>query len=313
MNRFSLRQLEYFVAVGRAGTVAGAAEAAHVSSPSISAAVAQLEGVLGLPLFVRRRAQGLVLTQAGRQAMAQAERVLAEAEALTRLAGELQGEVRGPLRVGCLLTFAQIVVPGLRRGFEARHPEVQVRQRELDQEGIFAALRRAEIDLALSYDMDIPEDLSFVPLLPLEPFAMMAPDHPLAGRAAVAVEALLEHPMILLDLPHSSGYFLSFFDALGRRPEIAERTRDMAVLRSLVANGYGWAIANIRPVSDRAPDGRPLVFVPLQGGGVAPMHLGLVMAKGAETMLTVRAFIDHVRDYVRGGTVAGITPMAGRG
>ena len=305
--RFTLRQLEYFVAVGHAGSVAAAAEAVNVSSPSISAALAQLEGVLGMPLFVRRRAQGLSLTQGGRQLMAQAERVLAEAEAMMGLAGDIAGEVRGPLAVGCLLTFAQIVVPGLRRGFESLYPEVAVRQRELDQEGIFAALRRAEIDIALSYDMDIPTDLVFVPLLPLAPYAMMAPDHPLAARATVTPEELRVHPMILLDLPHSSDYFLSFFDRAGA-PLVAERTRDMAVLRSLVANGYGYSIANIRPVSGRAPDGKSLCFVPLDGP-VAPMQLGLVMAKGADSVLTVRAFVEHARGYLTGGAVPGITEM----
>ena len=310
MNRFTLRQLEYFAAVAGAGSVAGAAEAVNVSSPTISAALSQLEEVLGVTLFVRRRAQGLALTQAGRQMLEQAERVLAEAAALQRLAGDIAGEVRGPLTVGCLLTFAQIVVPGLRRGFESRYPEVQVRQRELDQEGIFDGLRRAEIDVALSYDMDIPKDLAFVPLLPLHPFAMMAEAHPLAGRAAVSAAELKDFPMILLDLPYSADYFLSFFKGLSGGPAIAERTRDMAVMRSLVANGYGYAIANIRPLSERAPDGKPLRFVPLEGG-VAPMQLGLVMAKGAERMLTIRAFIEHAKAYVTRGVVPGVAPPGG--
>ncbi len=308
MNRFSLRQLEYFVAVGRAGSIARAAEMVNVSSPSISSAIAQLEEALGLLLFVRRRAQGLSLTQAGRQVMEQASRVLAEAEALNLLAGEIAGSVRGPLAVGCLLTFAQIIVPALRRGFEARHPEVHIRQYERDQEGIFEGLRRAELDVALSYDMNIPEDLEFAPLLPLRPYAVMAADHLLAGRAEVTAAELAAHPMILLDLPHSAAYFLSFFDETGTPPLIGERTRDMAVMRSLVANGFGYGIVNIRPLNDLAPDGRPLCFVPL-AGSVGMMHLGLVMARGAAGLPTIRAFIEHARGYVEGGHVPGITPL----
>ena len=303
--RFTLRQLEYFVAVGREGSVARAAMAVNVSSPSISAAISQLETALAVKLFVRRRAQGLVLTQAGRGMMAQAERVLAEAHGLTRLAGDLAGAVRGPLNVGCLLTFAQIVLPGLRRSFEERFGDIRIRQYEMDQEGIFDGLRRARIDVALSYDMAIPDDLNFVPLWPLEPYAMMAVSHPLAHLERVTVEELIAHPMILLDLPYSSDYFLSFFAHAGAEPVIAERTRDMAVLRSLVANGFGYAIANIRPLNDRAPDGRPLRFVPLIGP-VAPMQLGLVTVKGADALLSIRAFADHARDYLLGGAVPGI-------
>ncbi len=64
--RFTLGQLEYFVAVGDAGSIALASEKVNVSSPSISAAVGQLEEVFGLQLFVRKHAPGLARTQAGR-------------------------------------------------------------------------------------------------------------------------------------------------------------------------------------------------------------------------------------------------------
>jgi DNA-binding transcriptional LysR family regulator len=66
----------------------------------------------------------------------------------------------------------------------------------------------------------------------------------------------------------------------------------MAVMRSLVANGFGFGIANIRPHSDFSPDGRPLCFVPLSGA-LRPMQLGLIMPKGASSGLTISAFIEH--------------------
>ncbi len=109
--RFTLRQLEYLVAVGEAGSIAVAAERVNVSSPSISSAIGLLEEEFGLQLFVRKHAQGLALTQAGRQFMAQAKHVLGQAELLNRLADDISGNVQGPLAVGCLLTFAQLMVP----------------------------------------------------------------------------------------------------------------------------------------------------------------------------------------------------------
>ena len=65
--RFTLRQLEYFVAVGEAGSIAAASERINISPPSISAAVAQLEAEFGIELFVRQHAQGLSLTPGGRR------------------------------------------------------------------------------------------------------------------------------------------------------------------------------------------------------------------------------------------------------
>ena len=296
--RFTLRQLEYFVAVGEEGSIAQASERVNVSSPSISAAISQLEDEFGLPLFVRKHAHGLSLTQAGRQFMTQAKQVLSEAEALNRLAGDISGNVQGPLNIGCLLTFAQVLLPAIRRQFELKYPDTRVTQVETDQLRIIELLRRAEIDVALSYDLDIPPDLEFVPLRSLPPYAMVPEGHPLARQNEVDVEELLDYPMVLLDLPLSNDYFQSFFNQTGRKPKVAERTRDIAVMRSLVANGFGYGIANIRPYSDLSPDGRRLVFIPIKGDHRA-MRLGLIIPENARNILTVNAFIDHSAKVIR--------------
>jgi len=304
--RFTLRQLEYLVAVAECGSVALAAERCHVSSPSISAAIAQLEQEFGLQLFVRRHAQGLSLTEGGRQFAEAARAVLGAAAALGDRAAELTGQVRGPLSVGCLLTFAQVVLPRLRRGFAEAYPEVEFRQSEHDHAGLIEALRRASLDLALSYDLEIPGDLDFQPLLSLPPYALLPEGHPLAGRAVVTAHDLAEWPMVLLDLPYSADYFLSFFTAEGLRPLIAERTRDMGVMRAMVANGFGYSIANIRLGSDRAPDGRRLVFVPLRTER-PPMRMGLILPQGAPMRRAVAAFVDQCRAMLTEDTLPGLS------
>lgn len=296
--RFTLRQLEYLVAVGEAGSIAAASDRVNVSSPSISAAIAQLEAEFGLALFVRKHAHGLTLTQGGRQFVAQARAVLAEAARLNDIAGAITGEVRGPLSVGCLQTFAQVVLPRLRRGFIDRFPAVEFHQSELDQTGIFEGLRSATLDVALTYDLDIPSDIRFEPMIQLPPYAILPADHPLAGRATVSPAELADLPMVLLDLPFSNDYFLQVFAREGLRPRIVERTRDMGVMRSMVANGFGYSIANIGPLSEIAPDGGRLCHVPL-GGPVRSLNLGLALIDGAGAALTVRAFLDHVRAGLR--------------
>jgi len=303
--RFTLRQLEYLVAVADAGTVAAAAQRVSVSPPSVSAAIAQLEADLGLPLFVRRHAQGLTPTPAGRAILAEARAVLKGAARLLDRAGEIRGTVRGPLHVGCLVTFAQTVLPAVRRRFVDRYPEVIFRQSERDQAGLLDGLRRAEIDLALTYDLDLPDDLGFDPLVGLPPYAVLPAGHALAGRAALGAADLAPEPLVLLDLPMSAAYFLSFFAAAGLTPRIAERTRDLDVARGLVANGFGYTIANFRPVSDRAPDGRRLAFVPLEGA-IRPMRMGLLYGPGAEASHTVRSFAAFCRAEIRPGATPGL-------
>ena len=94
--RFTLRQLEYLVAVGEAGSIAVAAERVNVSSPSISTAIAQLEQEFGLQLFVRRHAQGLSLTEAGRRMVVEARAALQAAARLNDLANEVTGRCAAP-------------------------------------------------------------------------------------------------------------------------------------------------------------------------------------------------------------------------
>lgn len=305
--RFTLRQLEYLVVTGETGSVAAAAERLNVSSPTISAAIAQVEAEFGLTLFARRHAQGMALTQAGRQVADQARAVLAQAGRLADLAGQIAGTVRGPLAVGCLITFAQIVLPGLRRGFCDAFPEVALRQSERTQEGLFDGLRDGTLDVALTYDLAIPADLRFLPLATLPPWAILPPGHALAGRAQVTAADLAPFPMVLLDLPMSADYFLAFFARHGLRPRIAERTRDLTVMHGLVANGFGYSIANIRPASDRAADGRALVYVPL-AGQAPPLRMGLLLPEGPGPSLTVQAFVDHARAALHPDTTPGLHP-----
>ncbi len=305
-QRFTIRQLEYFVAVGEAGSIALAGERVNVSSPSISAAIAQLESEFGLQLFVRKHAHGLSLTQGGRQFLVQAKTVLAAAEELNGLASDITGQVQGPLNIGCLSTIAQLVLPQLRKRFEAKFPKVRIKQSELHQAAIFDQLRNGKTDIALTYDLEIPGDISFVPMLNLPPYAILAQSHPLAGRANLTPEDLAEYPMILLDLPFSGDYFLSYFSSAGLKPHIAERTRDMAVMRSLVANDFGYSLANIRTLSETSPDGQTLKFVPL-AGSIRPLQLGLAFSRAIHMSRTIRAFLDHCDDMISRGDVPGLS------
>lgn len=295
--RFTLRQLEYLVAVGEYGSVTEAAERVNVSAPSVSAAISQLEKEFGITLFVRRHAHGLSLTQAGHTFVDQARQILGEAAKLNALSNELTGQVRGPLHVACLVTFAQAVIPALRRAFSDEYPDVDFFQYERDQARILEGLRMARFDIALSYDLDIPADIAFHELAVLPPYAVLHEDHPLAGRSEVTIQDLAPHPMILLDLPHSSAYFVSPFRDAGLTPHIVERTRDMSVMRAMVANRFGYSIANIRPVSTYALDGGRLSFVPLTGN-LRPMRMGILAMGGASPALTVRRFIDFCGEKI---------------
>lgn len=307
VRRFTLRQLTYFVAVGEAGSVAKAAERISVSSPSISAAISQLEQEFGIQLFVRQHAQGLSLTPGGRQFLKHARLLLDQADALHDLASDIKEQPRGPISIGCFVTLAPLIVAELRRSFEAAFPESRVSHIEAHQVGLLDMLRRAEIDIALTYDLEIPQDIAFEPLAALPAYVLLAADDPWATRKGLTIEELCERPMVLLDLPMSRDYFLSMFQSSGLRPQIAERTSEVPVLRSLVANGYGYALLNIRSRVHLAPDGNEVAMVPLRGDS-RPMMLGLATMRSDYETGIVRAFQDHCRREISDDQIPGMAP-----
>jgi DNA-binding transcriptional LysR family regulator len=292
--RFTLRQLEYLVAVGQAGSVTLAAERMGVSSPSISTALAQLEIELGQPLFIRKHTQGMTATPFGREIIREAISTLAAARTLAELAEEFHGKVKGSLNFGSGLTFARILVPQLRRSFVDHYPDVAFHHTQTHQAFLIKGLHDGTLDVALTYDLALPPDLTFMPFGVLPPFVTLPADHRLASRETVSIADLADYPMVMLDLPLTTDYFMSLFDKAGVTPDIVERSSDMEVVRALVANGFGLTISNFRPVTDIAADGRRLAYVPLSGD-IRPMQIGLLYRKGARISLTVQAFIDHAK------------------
>jgi len=211
--RFTLRQLEYFIAAGQTGSITLASERIHISQPSISTAIAHLERELSVQLFVRHHAQGL-----------KAKALVEQAEGLYTLASEAGGQVRGPLSLGCMVTLAPMLVPELAHAFTTAFPATQIRYVEGDQEQLIVVLRRSETEVVLTYDLHVPDDIHFTPLVDLPPHVLVAEGHSLAEQAAVAMTDIVDEPMILLDLPLSREYFLALFMAEGLQPKIAARS-----------------------------------------------------------------------------------------
>lgn len=303
--RFTLRQLEYYVATCEAGSVTEAAQGIPVSQSSVSAAIAQLEAALGVQLLIRHHAQGVSPTPAGRRFLARARALLRDADDLERFAAELTHDLSGVLELGCFLTLAPLVTPRLCHDFRAHHPAVEIELIEAGQRELLARLRDGTIGVALTYDLELADDIDFEPLVALPPHAQFAAGHPLAARDAVTLEELAGEPLMLLDLPHSREYFHGLFAARGLQARIGQRSAQPEVLRTLVANGYGYGIVNARPRTDHAQDGSRVATVPI-AGSPRPMVLGLAGLAAARDTRVVTAFREHSRSQVTVASIPGL-------
>jgi DNA-binding transcriptional LysR family regulator len=143
-------------------------------------------------------------------------------------------------------------------------------------------------------------------LIDLPPQLILAADDPFADKGDIAIEDLVDEPMVLLDLPLSSTYFLSLFHERGLRPYIAERVSNLSSLRSLVANGFGYGLLNISTKTNLAPDGQKLVFRQLVGEH-RPMVFGLMRMKSDYSSRIVAAFAEHVSRRVAESGLPGMS------
>lgn len=306
LTRLTFRQLEYCLAAGEFGSIAKAAEHIHISPSSISAAITQVENELSVTLFVRRHAQGLSLTPAGVEVLKQIRLTLDQALHLYDIAHNAQHGVRGPLRVGCFTPLAAMVAPELCQGFAKAYPGVEVTQCEDHHEGLMERLRNAQIDIAITYDLSPAETgVSFEALASLPPFVIVGEEEPLAKKNSVTLKELAKRPLILLDLPLSREYFLSLFQEAGVRPTVAARSSSPDVLRSLVANGVGYSLANVRPRAPHSLDGKRIVNVALKGRH-RPMRLGMAWIKDQHPRRVVETFMERCRACMADGYIPGM-------
>src|SRR6185437_8397018 len=229
--RFTLRQLEYFLAAADAGSVTEAAQNIPVAQSSVSAAIAQLEAALGVQLLIRHHAQGISPTAEGRQFIERARLLLRNADELERFAAELTAELSGTLHLGCLVTVAPLMMPRLGKGFRELHPAVALEMVEAGQQELVTQVRSGRLSVALTYDLNLADDLSFTALASLPPYACFATDHPLAQADSVTMAQLAGEPLVLLDLAHSREYFRALFSAAGVEPRIAHRSVHPDVIR----------------------------------------------------------------------------------
>lgn len=297
---YTLKQLRYFVASAEAGSITQASKTLAISQPSLSAAIAQLEATFGIQLFLRHRAQGLSLTPSGRQFLSAARRLLDHAEELVAGARGLGHALDGPLEIGCYVTLAPVFLPRLLKTFGERHPATRVNFREANVDVLLQDLASGTTELALAYDLDLAGRVETEALAGVAPYVLLAADHPLAKREAIPLEALIDEPMVLFDLPHSGDYFRSLFLTIGTEPEIRHRTASYEMVRGLVANGHGFSLLSLLPVSTRSYDGRRLVGRPL-AHPVPPLPIVLARAKGARLSRRAEAFAEHARGFFAGG------------
>ena len=143
-----LRVLEYFLALAREGSVSAAAEALHVSQPTLSRQLIELERELGTTLFERGR-HGAKLTEDGMLLRRRAAEIVDLANAAKSEIAHSRGAVAGEVRIGCAETRAMDLLAGAMRALHAEHPQVTYRVVSGVAEDVVERIDRGLLDFGL--------------------------------------------------------------------------------------------------------------------------------------------------------------------
>lgn len=293
-SRFSLRQLEYFVAVAEAGTLAKAAVRLHVSQPGLSQSLTDLERALDVQLAVRRKAHGVTLTPTGRQVLHMARELLRRAEDLESVASG--GDyLSGVLSIGCYVSLAPTALPPLLQEFSTLHPGLELEFVEGTQDVLQRRLLSGELDVAILYDMEVQPEMSRAVIDTKRPHILLPESHRFAGRSAVSLADLAEEPMVLLDAPPSSHNTLGIFERFGVVPDVRYRPTTFELTRALVGRGMGYALLVQRPANERTYEGHRVVVKEI-AEQVGDSRVLVVWPKTIRLNRRAQAFVEFCRE-----------------
>jgi len=288
---FTIRQLQYFVAVAEQGTVSGAAHILSISQSAVTEAIKELEADLGVTLF-DRHSRGLNITHNGHQFLRHATTILANVSDAKQAFEDTAKAEQGELHLGVTSLVAGYVLSDILARYRRAYPQVTVSAIEDNGDYLEHLLIGGEIDAAVMVISNLRDRLALQSeILEVSPYRLWLPlGHRLATAQSITLDDVTSEPLIMLTVDEIEEATGKLLGALGTRPRVAFRTRSVEAVRSLVATGAGLSLL---------PD---LVYRPwsLEGdriesrdvSGTLPMvQVGVVWRKGSPLSQAARDFI----------------------
>ena len=276
-----------------------AAKACYVSPAAVSVGINELERVLGVGLLHRRQGHGVTLTEIGERVVRDGREVLGKADELQENARAEAAGVTGTLRLGCFVTLAPFYFSHLRAEFATRYPGVGIEVFEADQPHLDKMLREGEVEIAITYDSGLSADFRCQPIRSLSGYVLLAAGHPLAAGQSVDTHELAEYDLVLLDVPPSPENAMRVLAAAGVVPPATHRSKNIEVVRSLVARSTAYTMLVQRWPSNVSLDGKPLVCRPLAGWGEEQVRVVIAWPDTRRLSGRATAFIEVAEDVGR--------------
>ena len=179
LTRFTLRQIEAFIAVAQAYSFTVAASRLGLTAQAVSQLIAELETILGFRLF-DRTTRKVALSSAGRDFLASATTLLRHVHAADSAADDVRNRASGVVRVGAPLVLASTALPMAMRDYQKLRPKVVVRVRDVPVDQLVDRVADGDVDLAIGPDRHTGTAVQATPLFDSAWVLWCAPGHPLA-------------------------------------------------------------------------------------------------------------------------------------
>jgi len=189
------RRLQVFHAVARLLSFTKAAEVLHMTQPAVTFQIRQLEEQFDTRLFDRAHNR-VSMTEAGHVVFEYAEMIFEKYSELENAIREITGSISGSLTLGASTTISEYMLPALLGEFNSKNPEVLLRLRVSNTEGIVSMVENNVIDLGVVEGPVTNKNLLVEVCRQDDLVLVVPPDHKLANEKSVTVEEMLEFPFI---------------------------------------------------------------------------------------------------------------------
>ncbi len=240
-----LQQLKYALEIQRQNlNLSSAAEALHTSQPGISKQIKLLEEELGVDIFVRNGKRVVDVTEAGKQILTYAARVLHEADNLKQSSRDFSSDKSGSFTIATTHTQARYVLPPVIKTFTQKYPDVRLNLHQGNPTQVAEEVVAGRADIAIATEgMELYNDLIMLPCYKWNRCIVTPADHPLLKQSPLTLEALAKYPLITYDFAFTGRSKINqAFEARGLTPNVVLTALDSDVIKTYVELGLGVGI-----------------------------------------------------------------------
>lgn len=285
--RITLAQLEAFASIVRTGTFHGAARHLHLTQPTVSQRIRELESAIGAPVFVRQRPR-IQLTAEGHALVDFSRRLLGTADELA-VHFRTRNPLKGVLRLGVPATFAHACMTELLLRLEQRYPDLKTSVRVNDSGTMLKMLEDEELDVAILVAPIMSTRIRQQGIGHTE-FAWIGSAGPRAPRALRPSDLAQMHMMLTAPPSRLLRTVMDWFAAAGVTPNRVSTCNDIGVAVEAIAKGVAVGVLPLSVVQDAISHGRVrrLPVVPsLPTHAVSICHQTAKLGHGLEEVVTL--------------------------